>query len=461
MKYLPLFHDVKNWQCLVVGGGNMAKRRASVLLEAGASVHVVSPIINSELEKSVLDSGGSIATEKFSDKFLKEHFNCVVAATDCDEVNQEIARFAKEKSIPVNVVSNHVISDFTFPAIVERDALTIAISNSGNSPVLSKLLKQRIEMLIPQAYGELSEFVGGFREKLKQYVKTSQERSRFWQYVLQSNIAERFFSGDRKGAEQLLLQAMERQEKVQGEVYLIGAGPGDPELLTLKAFRLIQQAEVVLYDRLVSDPIMALLNPHAEKVYVGKRRSDHSVPQEGINQLLVKYAKQGKRVARLKGGDPFIFGRGGEEIETLFDEGVDFQVVPGITAASGCASYGGIPLTHRDYARSVQFITGQLKDGTIDISWSELISEDKTLVFYMGLKSLPVICQELIAHGMASDMPAAIIEKGTTPEQRVIGATLESIAPIIKRENIASPSLFVVGNVVSLHKKLNWFDQKK
>lgn len=242
-----------------------------------------------------------------------------------------------------------------------------------------------------------------------------------------------------------------------GRVFLIGAGPGDPDLLTVKAYRLLQQAEVVLYDRLVSEAIMALVPETCEKIYVGKRRADHSVPQEGINQLLVKHAQRGKQVVRLKGGDPFIFGRGGEEIETLSEAGVAFEVVPGISAANGCSAYSGIPLTHRDYAQSVQFVTGQLKDGSIDLNWSELISDGKTLVFYMGLKSLPVICQQLIKHGMAAGMPVALVEKGTTPEQRVHIATLTSMPELLERNTIASPSLFIVGKVVGLAEKLAWF----
>jgi len=243
-----------------------------------------------------------------------------------------------------------------------------------------------------------------------------------------------------------------------GRVFLVGAGPGDPDLLTMKAYRLLQQAEVVLYDRLVSEAIMALVPDSCEKIYVGKRRADHSVPQEGINQLLVKHAQRGKRVVRLKGGDPFIFGRGGEEIETLAEENVAFEVVPGISAANGCSAYSGIPLTHRDYAQSVQFVTGQLKDGSIDLNWPELISDGKTLVFYMGLKSLPVICQQLIEYGMSAQMPVALVEKGTTPEQRVHTATLTSMPDLLMSNTIASPSLFIVGRVVGLATKLAWFD---
>jgi uroporphyrin-III C-methyltransferase/precorrin-2 dehydrogenase/sirohydrochlorin ferrochelatase len=305
----------------------------------------------------------------------------------------------------------------------------------------------------------LADFVGSNRQRVKTVIGDSHARKQFWQQVLQGHIAEHVYAGQLARAEQLLAQALAapKQFNQTGEVYLIGAGPGDPDLLTLRAFRLLQQAEVVLYDRLVSEQVMALIKPGAEKIYVGKHRDNHSVPQPGINQLLVDHAKQGKRVARLKGGDPFVFGRGGEEIETLVEQGVAFQVVPGITAANGCSAYAGIPLTHRDYAQSVQFVTGQLKNGSVDLNWPELVVAGKTVVFYMGLKSLPDICQQLIAHGQRGDMPCALVEKGTTCEQRVLVATLATLPKRLTAHDAQSPSLFIVGDVVSLAGKLGWY----
>ena len=241
-----------------------------------------------------------------------------------------------------------------------------------------------------------------------------------------------------------------------GEVALVGAGPGDPELLTLKAWRLINAAEVILHDNLVSAEIMALIPEHVETIHVGKRRSHHTLPQDQLNQRLVELAREGKRVVRLKGGDPFIFGRGGEEIETLAEAGVRFQVVPGITAASGCAAYAGIPLTHRDHAQSVRFVTGHLKNDSCDLPWPDFVQNNQTLVFYMGLVGLPIICRELIAHGMSADMPVALISKGTTPEQQVVTGSLSTIVQAVENSGVKAPTLVVIGKVVTLRSRLDW-----
>ena len=329
--------------------------------------------------------------------------------------------------------------------------------------MLSRLLRQQLEQFIPKHYGHLAELAGKYRDAVKLALPKESDRVSFWEGVLQGAVAEALFSGQRDVAEGLLKKALQDADKhtSNGEVYLLGAGPGDPDLLTLRAFRLLQQADVVLHDALVSEQVMALVPDSAERIYVGKRRANHSVPQDGINQLLVDHAKLGKRVARLKGGDPFIFGRGGEEIETSATSGVPFQVVPGITAASGCSAYAGIPLTHRDYAQSVRFVTGQLRDGGIALDWPALAVEHQTLVFYMGLKGLPIICQELIKHGMDPHMPAALIEKGTTQDQRVIVSDLSHIPEVMTKETVMSPSLFIVGRVVNLHDKLAWFDSER
>ena len=459
MKFFPLFHRIENKRVLIVGGGHVALRRARVLVSAGAVIDVIAPEIIEELVALVEQSDGECLLACFDGAKIAGHYLCVIAAANNRGVNATVARFASESRTPVNVADDPEACDFIFPSVIDRESLTVAISSQGNSPVLSRLLKQQLDAFLPSAFSELSKLVGQYREQINATVSNDKTRKRFWEQVLQGSIADAVFSGDSQRADKLLNEALLSPEtfNLKGEVYLIGAGPGAADLLTLRALRLLQQAEVVLYDRLVSEDIMSLIRPEVELVYVGKRRDNHSVPQGGINQLLVDYAKQGKRVARLKGGDPFIFGRGGEELETLVEQGVSFQVVPGITAANGCSAYAGIPLTHRDYAQSVQFVTGQLKNGSIDLNWKELIAPGKTLVFYMGLKSLPVISQSLIDHGMSASMPVALVEKGTTKDQRVLVSTLNEIPQLLEQEDVASPSLFIVGEVVTLANTLSWY----
>jgi len=459
MQFFPIFQRLENCHCLFVGGGKIALRKAKTLFPSGIKIDVMAFDILPELEELSISSKGEIQKNVFSTELVRNNYTYIIAATDCKKTNLAVANFAKENNIPVNVVDSQALCDFIFPAIVNRNPLTIAISNSGSSPILSRLLKQQINQYVPDAYGDLSKFVGQHRIKVNASITDKNTRVAFWQKVLQGSSAETIFSGNHQQAEKMLSEALENPQAFnqKGEVYLIGAGPGDPDLLTIRAFRLLQQADVVLYDRLVSDQVMALIDDSTEKIYVGKKRDNHSVEQGDINQLLVKYARQGKRVARLKGGDPFIFGRGGEEIEMLVDEEIPFQVVPGITAANGCSAYAGIPLTHRDYAQSVQFVTGQLKDGSIELNWVELIAPNKTLVFYMGLTGLPLICKSLIENGMEATTPLALIEKGTTQQQRVFISTLEKMPEVLLEENVVSPALLIVGNVVKLSEKLSWF----
>jgi uroporphyrin-III C-methyltransferase/precorrin-2 dehydrogenase/sirohydrochlorin ferrochelatase len=378
-----------------------------------------------------------------------------VAATNDAQANQGIARWAKALACPVSIADDPKNSDYIFPAIIDRNPVTIAISSASESPALTRYLRNQLDAALPSRIPQLASFVASLRKTIRSRIDSSQQRQHIWRQLMSSAMPNLVLAGKEEQAKELSQTVIDQQEQL-GEVFLVGAGPGDPELLTLKAVRLIQQADVVFYDRLVSKAILEYCNARAEMHYVGKAKSDHAVPQESINQLLVDHARLGKTVLRLKGGDPFIFGRGGEEIEQLAEENIPFQVVPGITAASGCSSYAGIPLTHRDYAQSVRFVTGHLKDGTANLPWHELVHPQQTLVIYMGLTGISHISQELITHGMAANTAIALIEKGTQPEQKVYTSTLAEIGQVIACNSISAPTLTIIGDVVNLHKKLNW-----
>ncbi|HSX84964.1 MAG TPA: siroheme synthase CysG [Cellvibrio sp.] len=457
MDYLPLFFDLRGKPVLLVGGGTIALRKARLLIKAHALVTVVAPEIGHELESMVLANGGSVHREPYSERCL-DQVVLVISATDQADINQQVAEDCHQRRLPVNVVDSPALCSVIMPAIVDRSPLMIGISSGGEAPVLARMVRAQIESAIPGAYSQLATFASRCRDRVKAHFADGEARRRFWERILSGPAKEMALSGNIAGAEGYLLdQLTQPQDADSGEVYLVGAGPGDPDLLTFKALRLMQQAEVVLYDRLVSAPILDLVRRDAERIYVGKKRAEHALEQTEINQLLLDLALQGKRVLRLKGGDPFIFGRGGEEIELLAQHKVPFQVVPGITAASGCACYAGIPLTHRDFAQSVRFVTGHLKNGTCDLSWDELVGNDQTLVFYMGLASLPEICAELVAHGKDPATPAALIEQGTTPRQQVHTATLETLPGLVAEREVRAPTLLIIGGVVSLHEKLRWF----
>lgn len=464
MKYLPLFFQFDEKVCLLVGGGNIALRKAKTLLKAQAKLTVISPELNQELTL-LYQQGAFQWKQKIFESKDVEHCCLVVAATHDVHVNEQVSLAAKAHNIPVNVVDSPALSTVIFPSIVDRDPVTIAISTGGSAPVLARLLRSKIETLIPPYYGDLARLVDKYRSQVKGLLPDLEQRKGFWEKVLSSPLSEHLLGHQYKQAEQrlesLLTQLKENPEQViyQGEVYLVGAGPGDPDLLSFKALRLLQQADVVLYDRLVSEEIVDLARKDAEKIYVGKSRLHHSLPQEQINDLLVRLAKSGKRVCRLKGGDPFIFGRGGEEIETLVDHQVSFQVVPGITAASGCAAYAGIPLTHRDFAQSVLFVTGhRRKEQNEALDWSSFNVPGQTLVFYMGLSEVNNICQGLVAAGMSAQMPAALIQQGTTKNQKVLVSDLQDLPLLVANSQVKAPTLIIVGNVVRLREKLNWFD---
>ena len=377
----------------------------------------------------------------------------------CIRDSSSISSIAQVKKIPVNVVDSPELSSFIMPSIVDRSPLIIAVSSSGKAPVLSRIIRAKLETVIPSAYGILADIAGEYRQKVKDRFSTIKDRRAFWEAVFSGVIAEKVFSGRISEAKKDIHRKLDDSVEMDlGEVYLVGAGPGDPDLLTFKALRLIQQADVVLYDRLVSKGVMELVRRDSELIYVGKKGgSDKSTKQVDINDQLVELAKLGKRVCRLKGGDPFIFGRGGEEIESLSEHGIPFQVVPGITAASGCSSYAGIPLTHRDYSQSCRFVTAHLKNGTTNLPWEEFIIDQQTIVFYMALSGAKYICDKLMKNGMDKDMPIAIIEKGTMPEQKVYISSLTELPDLLEREDIHAPTLMIVGEVVKLNEKLNWY----
>lgn len=458
MEFLPLFHNLRGSRVLVVGGGEIALRKSRLLVDAGALLRVVAPEVEAQLCELVERSGGELILRGYAQGDL-EGCVLIIAATDDEPLNAQVSQDARQRCVPVNVVDSPALCSVIFPAIVDRSPLVIAVSSGGDAPVLARLIRAKLETWIPSTYGQLAGLAARFRSQVKNLFPDVQQRRAFWEEVFQGPVADRQLAGQGAEAERLLIAKINGEApSAPGEVYLVGAGPGDPDLLTFRALRLMQQADVVLYDRLVAPAILELCRRDAERIYVGKQRADHALPQDQINQQLVDLAKQGKRVLRLKGGDPFIFGRGGEEIEELAAHGIPFQVVPGITAASGCAAYAGIPLTHRDYAQSVRFVTGHLKDGTTDLPWNDLVSPAQTLVFYMGLVGLPIICEQLIAHGRSPDTPAALIQQGTTSNQRVFTGTLANLPQLVAEHEVHAPTLVIVGEVVKLREKLAWFE---
>jgi uroporphyrin-III C-methyltransferase/precorrin-2 dehydrogenase/sirohydrochlorin ferrochelatase len=459
MHALPIFMNITNRRCVVIGGGEVASRKVIMLLKANAAITLYSPEVCPALQ--VLSEAKTITHIK--DNFEPSQLTdacLVIAATDVDEVNTAVSIAAKAQNIPVNVVDSPALCTFTMASIVERSPIVIAISSEGNAPVLARYLRTKIETMLPAGYGRIASIAGEFRDKVKAKYTTSQARRIFWEGVLQGPIVERILSGQEAAARNSLNELLSNKSPAShnGEVYLVGGGPGDPDLLTFRALRLMQQCDVCVYDKLVSPEVLELVRRDAELIYVGKSRDQHTLPQEQINALLAKLALEGKRVLRLKGGDPFIFGRGGEEIETLMQQGVPFQVVPGITAANGVSSYAGIPLTHRDYAQACLFITGHLKDGLLNLDWEAMSRPHQTVVIYMGLVGLAEICQQLILRGVSPDMPVAVVQQGTTQQQRVVTATLETLAIKVAAAEMKPPCLTIIGEVVQLREKLNWFE---
>ena len=448
--YFPFFVRVADLEVLLIGGGEVALRKARLLNKAGARVAVVSEAVHPGFDE--IDSVRVIGRQ-----FKVEQLDGVrlcIAATDDAALNRTVAAACEARGIWVNVVDDPLASRIITPAIIDRSPILIAIGSAGQAPVLARRLRERLEGLIPQGYGRLARFIGAVRERLKGQV-TPDDARRLWEAFLDGPGAEAALQGDTATAQAAVDDWLAGNPSRRGEVWLVGAGPGDPDLLTFKALRLMQSCDVVLFDRLIPDAIMDLVRRDAERVFVGKKRDQHTVPQEEINAELLRRAQAGQRVLRLKGGDPFIFGRGGEEIEPLARAGVPFQVVPGITAASGCAAYAGIPLTHRDHAQTCLFVTGHARaDGQLSLPWDTLARRGQTVVVYMGLATLATLCAAFRGHGLPDDWPCAMVENGTLASQRVVTGTLADLPQRVTDAGLSGPSLLIVGTVVRLHRTL-------
>jgi uroporphyrin-III C-methyltransferase/precorrin-2 dehydrogenase/sirohydrochlorin ferrochelatase len=460
VNYFPVFFDLTAQRVLVVGGGEVALRKVALLERSGALITLVAPDVLPELQARAAAGKIILAIREFVPNDL-DGARLVIVATSRRAVNRWIASLSEARGIPVNVVDDREASRFIVPAIIDRDPVLVAISTGGTSPVLARRLRERLEALIPKKIGELALWLRALRHGARRRLRDTDERRRFFENIVDGPAARRFIDGDTHGAQALAQQLLARTSSAPrsaGEVTLVGAGPGDPELLTLKALRALQDADVILHDRLVPEGLLDMARRDAARICVGKAAGSIGSTQEQINALLIEHARQGKRVVRLKGGDPFIFGRGGEELEALAKAQISFSVIPGVTAAAGCAAYAGIPLTHRDYAHSVTFVTGHADREGREPDWRALAKPGLTAVFYMGLARVEQIASQLVAHGAATSLPAAVIAQGTLQNQRVVTGTLATIAAAAAASNIQSPALLVVGEVVSLHASLAWFN---
>jgi uroporphyrin-III C-methyltransferase / precorrin-2 dehydrogenase / sirohydrochlorin ferrochelatase len=455
---LPIFFQIKGKRVAVAGGGTVAARRAELALRAGAKVSVYSETLSNDFRALASHDGFEHVARTVT---LPDIQDCALAfcATGDPAFDRDVAGLARQARVPINVADTPELCDFIMPSIVDRDPLVIAISTGGASPVFARMIRARLESMIPAAYGRLVSLVGAYREKLGAAILDGGARRRFWERILEGRVADRFLSGQEREAredlERALANAAEGEESQPlGEVYLVGAGPGDPDLLTFRALRLMQRADVVLYDRLLPHGILNLVRREAEHIYVGKLPDDHILPQEAITAKLIELAKEGKRVLRLKGGDPFMFGRGGEEIEACIAAGIPVQVVPGVTAATGCAAYAGIPLTHRDHAQACVFVTGHSRGDGLSLDWIALIQPRQTVVIFMGLGKLGALMEEFVARGGDPKLPAAIVDNGTRPNQRVVTGTVETIAEAAEKAKLHGPAIVILGTVVSLRAKL-------
>lgn len=452
MQTFPLFMNLKERRALVVGGTEAAARKVELLLSANAQVTLIADAVVGEIAQWIGEGRISWAGRAFDEADL-DGVSLVVVASEDEALQARVSVAAQRRCLPVNVVDRPGLSSFIMPAIVDRAPITVAISTGGAAPALARRLRAEIERALPAAIGRLARFAEVFRAQVRRTLGQPQARRRFWDRVFEGRIAELALAGDEIAARRELIKLLDgarAETPMAGMVHIVGAGPGDPDLLTMKAHRLLQRADVVVYDRLVSPEVLAMARRDAERIFVGKRRGNHALPQDEINARLVSLARAGKSVVRLKGGDPFVFGRGGEEIEALARADVTVEVVPGVTAALGCAASAGIPLTHRDHAQACVFVTGHCKDGRIDLDWPMLARPRQTVVIYMGVESLPTISSQLVLHGLPASTPVALIENGTTDRERRIVGTLATIERQALRAQLQGPTLCMVGEVVGL-----------
>ena len=461
MDHYPIFLKLHGRNCLVIGGNETAARKAEDLLDSGATVTLVAPALGTECEE-LLQRHPDRAHHR-ADGYrpgLERGAALVLSTTGDDAIDAWVYRRCTEQGIPVNAVDRPEYCSYITPAVVDRSPLQVAITSGGAAPILARQVRSQMETLLPTAYGRLAALAGRLRERVAAALPTGRQRLRFWEQVFEGPAAESMLAGREREAEQAMLELL-RQEQTRsdgrGEVYLVGAGPGDPDLLTFRALRLMQRADVVLYDHLAAPALLRLVRKDAERIPVGKRRGQHTLPQAAINDKLIELAAAGKRVLRLKGGDPFIFGRGGEEIEGLIEHGIPFQVVPAVSAAQGAAAYAGIPLTHRDHAQSCRFLTGHRRHGALELSQWAPFHRDETLVVYMGLTHLETVCTQLQTGGLPPEQPAAVIDQATTPAQRVITAPLDELPGSVREAGLQGPALIVVGPTVALQPHLGWY----
>lgn len=458
MDFFPLGFKLAGGKCLLVGGGAAAVSKARLLDKAGAVLTVVAQKIDPELADMAAQRGGECLRRAYR-RGDCEHKRLVIIAEQDQDLLERVSSDAQALNIPVNAVDQPQYSTVIFPALVERSPLSFAIHSDGRAPLLSRYWRHKLEAYIEPRWGAVASFLEELRTRLPGHLQRSDQRLSFWSRLLDSNVLSLVLAGQIKRAHSAAKKLLDdAPQQATGEVWLVGAGPGDPDLLTVAAMRCLQNADVVFYDRLVSEQVLERVRREARRVAVGKSAGCRTIAQQDINKLLVDEARAGRRVLRLKGGDPFIYARGGEELDYVASSGIPFTVVPGISAANGCACYAGIPLTDRRLAHSVRFLSGHTRDGRLDLPWQELLDPEQTLVFYMSNQRLGLLVDGLLTAGRDPQTPSAMIERGTLPQQRVITATLADLVQAVAEAELSAPTLLIVGQVVNLRQNLNWYE---